>query len=81
MGFLSWIVMGLIVGVLAKVLMPGKDGGGFIKTSALGIGGAFLGGYIGTAVGFGAVNGFNLQSIGLATAGAMLLLVVFRKFG
>jgi uncharacterized membrane protein YeaQ/YmgE (transglycosylase-associated protein family) len=78
MGILTWIVMGLIVGVIAKILMPGKDPGGFIITILLGIAGAFLGGFIGKALGFGTVTGFNLGSLLLATGGAILLLVLYR---
>ena len=74
MGILSWIVMGLIVGVLAKFIMPGRDPGGFIITVALGIGGAFVGGYIGSFLGIGAVSGFNLASIFIATLGAIVIL-------
>ena len=78
MGILAWIVMGLIVGVIAKLLMPGKDPGGFIVTILLGIAGAFVGGFIGSALGLGEVSGFNLWSILLATGGAVLLLVLYR---
>lgn len=78
MGILAWIVMGLIVGVLAKFIMPGRDPGGFIITVALGIGGAFVGGYIGSLLGIGAVSGFNLASIFIATLGAIVLLAVYR---
>ena len=78
MGILSWIVMGLIVGVLAKFIMPGRDPGGFIITVALGIGGAFVGGYIGSFLGIGAVSGFNLASIFIATLGAIVLLALYR---
>ncbi|WP_054033397.1 GlsB/YeaQ/YmgE family stress response membrane protein [Desulfatitalea tepidiphila] len=78
MGILSWIVMGLIVGVLAKFIMPGKDPGGIIITILLGIGGAFVGGFIGSSLGLGPVTGFNIGSIVLATGGAILLLVVYR---
>jgi len=78
MGILSWIVMGLIVGVLAKFIMPGKDPGGIIITILLGIGGAFVGGFIGSFLGFGPVSGFNIGSIVLATGGAILLLVLYR---
>jgi uncharacterized membrane protein YeaQ/YmgE (transglycosylase-associated protein family) len=60
MGILSWIVMGLIVGSLAKWIMPGKDPGGIIVTIFLGIAGAFVGGFIGSILGFGTVTGFNL---------------------
>lgn len=79
MGILSWIIMGLIVGAVAKVIMPGKDPGGLIITVLLGIGGAFLGGFIGSFLGFGKVSGFNLGSLVLATGGALLILVIYRK--
>ena len=78
MGILSWIVMGLIVGVLAKFFMPGKDPGGFIVTTLIGIAGAFVGGYIGSFFGLGAVTGFNLGSLLLAVGGAIILLVLYR---
>ena len=80
MGILSWIVLGLVVGVIAKFLMPGKDPGGLIMTVLLGIAGAFIGGYVGTFLGIGAVTGFSLVSLGLATGGALLLLFLFRMF-
>lgn len=51
MGILSWIVLGIIAGALAKWLMPGKDGGGIFITMALGIAGAFVGGYLGSFIG------------------------------
>lgn len=79
MGILTWIVMGLIVGVVAKLIMPGKDPGGFIVTVLLGIGGAFLGGFLGNMVGLGGVSGFNIGSFLLATGGAVLLLIIYRK--
>jgi uncharacterized membrane protein YeaQ/YmgE (transglycosylase-associated protein family) len=78
MGILSWIVMGLIVGLLAKFIMPGKDPGGIIITILLGIGGGLLGGYIGTVLGLGTVTGFDLRSFLLATGGAILILIVYR---
>ena len=78
MGILAWIVMGLIVGVLAKFIMPGKDPGGFVITVALGIGGAFVGGYIGSFLGIGTVSGFNVPSIFVATLGAIVLLALYR---
>jgi uncharacterized membrane protein YeaQ/YmgE (transglycosylase-associated protein family) len=78
MGILSWIVMGLIVGVLAKFIMPGRDPGGFVITVALGIGGAFVGGYIGSFLGIGAVSGINVASIFIATLGAIVLLALYR---
>ena len=78
MGILSWIVMGLIVGLLAKFIMPGKDPGGIIITTLLGIAGAFVGGYIGSYLGLGTVTGFNIGSLLIATGGAVLLLILYR---
>ena len=78
MGIFSWIVMGLIAGLIAKFIMPGKDPGGIIITSLIGIGGGLLGGYIGSFFGLGTVTGFNMGSILLAVGGAVLLLILFR---
>lgn len=78
MGILSWIVLGGIVGVIAKLIMPGKDPGGIIVTVLLGIAGAFVGGYVSTLLGFGSVTGFNLISLIIAVGGALLLLIVYR---
>lgn len=79
MGILSWIVLGLIAGALAKLLMPGKDGGGWLITMALGIAGAFVGGYLGTALGVGgSADGINVGSIITATAGAFILLLIYK---
>ncbi|GLS82488.1 GlsB/YeaQ/YmgE family stress response membrane protein [Paraferrimonas haliotis] len=79
MGFLSWVVLGLIAGALAKWLMPGKDGGGWIMTIILGIAGAFVGGWLGSLVGLGSTAGFNLGTIVTATVGALVLLLVYNK--
>ena len=80
MGIISWIVLGLIAGALAKWLMPGKDGGGWLITMALGIAGAFVGGYLGSFLGMGVTGGgINLASIVTATAGAFLLLFIYRQ--
>jgi uncharacterized membrane protein YeaQ/YmgE (transglycosylase-associated protein family) len=79
MGWLTWIVLGLVVGVLAKLIMPGKDAGGFVMTTILGIVGAVVGGFIATRLGLGAVSGFNVPSLLIATAGALLLLFANRK--
>ncbi len=78
MGIISWIVMGLIVGALAKFIMPGKDPGGIFITILIGIAGAFVGGFVGSFLGLGAVTGFNIGSFLLATGGAVLLLVLYR---
>lgn len=79
MGIFSWIVFGLIAGILAKLLMPGKDPGGLILTSLIGIAGAMVGGFISTSLGYGDVTGFDLRSLGLAIGGAILLLFGYRK--
>jgi uncharacterized membrane protein YeaQ/YmgE (transglycosylase-associated protein family) len=78
MGILSWIVMGFIVGLLAKFIMPGKDPGGLIITILLGIAGAFVGGYVGSYLGLGTVTGFNVGSLLIAIGGAVLLLLLYR---
>ncbi len=77
MGVLSWIVLGLVVGLLAKLIMPGKQGLGIIMTIILGIVGAVVGGFIGTLLGLGDITGFNLGSILLATGGAILVLILY----
>jgi len=79
MGIISWIIMGLIVGALAKFIMPGKDPGGIFVTMGLGIAGAFVGGFIGSKLGLGAVTGFNIGSLLLAIGGALLILIIYRK--
>ncbi|MGG5826198.1 GlsB/YeaQ/YmgE family stress response membrane protein [Aeromonas salmonicida] len=79
MGFITWIVLGLLVGILAKWIMPGRDGGGFFMTVLLGVIGAMVGGYVGTLLGLGSVTGFNLSSIAIATMGALIVLFVFNK--
>ncbi|WP_119422157.1 GlsB/YeaQ/YmgE family stress response membrane protein [Desertibaculum subflavum] len=78
MGILSWIVMGLIAGAIAKFLMPGNDPGGFIITIIIGIVGAVLGGFIATTLGLGDVTGFNIRSLLIAIGGSVVLLVVWR---
>ena len=72
MGILSWIIFGLIAGILAKWIMPGKDGGGFIVT-------VILGGWISTLFGFGKVDGFNFGSFAVAVIGALVVLFIYRK--
>jgi uncharacterized membrane protein YeaQ/YmgE (transglycosylase-associated protein family) len=78
MGIISWIVFGLIAGALAKWIMPGKDPGGIIVTILLGVVGAFIGGYLGTLLGLGSVDGFDVRSFFIAVVGAVLLLAVYR---
>jgi uncharacterized membrane protein YeaQ/YmgE (transglycosylase-associated protein family) len=76
MGIIGWILFGLVVGVIAKLIMPGKDPGGFIVTVLIGIVGALLGGFLGRLLNLyepGQPAGF----IG-ATLGAILLLWIYR---
>lgn len=76
MGILGWILFGLIAGVIAKLIMPGKDPGGFIVTILLGIAGAFLGGFIGRALGFYGEG--DAAGMLMAILGAILLLAIYR---
>jgi uncharacterized membrane protein YeaQ/YmgE (transglycosylase-associated protein family) len=77
--WLSWILLGLVAGSLAKFLVPGRDPTGCLVTIVLGVVGAFIGGIIGTWLGWGRVTGeLDVRSIGLATLGAMILLVIGR---
>jgi len=78
MGIISWIVMGLIVGSLAKFIMPGKDPGGIFVTILIGIAGAFVGGFIASFFGIGTTIAFDLMGIIIATGGAILLLWLYR---
>jgi len=79
MGILTWIVLGLIVGALAKWIMPGDDPGGIFITILIGIAGALLGGFLSTALGIGAVTGFNLGSVAIAIVGSLILLFGYRR--
>jgi len=75
-GVLGWIVFGLIVGVLAKFIMPGRDGGGILITMVLGIIGAVVGGFLGRALGFyapGEPAGFLMSIVG-----AVVVLAIYR---
>jgi uncharacterized membrane protein YeaQ/YmgE (transglycosylase-associated protein family) len=78
MGFVAWIVLGLIAGAIAKAIMPGDDPGGIIVTILIGIVGAFLGGFLGNLVTGTGLNGFSLWSIILAILGSLLLLWIYR---
>ena len=75
-GVLGWIIFGVIVGAIAKLLMPGRDPGGFIVTMLLGIAGAVTGGFLGRVLGWYGPNdgaGFFMSLIG-----AILLLWIYR---
>jgi uncharacterized membrane protein YeaQ/YmgE (transglycosylase-associated protein family) len=75
-GVLGWILFGLIVGAIAKLLMPGRDPGGFIITMALGIAGALLGGFLGRFVGWYGPN--DAAGFFMSVLGAIVLLFVYR---
>ncbi|OSM99567.1 MULTISPECIES: GlsB/YeaQ/YmgE family stress response membrane protein [Lonsdalea] len=79
MGILSWVIFGLVAGILAKWVMPGNDGGGFFMTILLGIIGAVVGGYISTFFGYGRVDGFNFGSFIVAVIGSLVVLWIYRK--
>jgi len=75
-GIIGWILFGLIVGILAKFVMPGKDPGGFIVTILIGIAGAVIGGYIGRTLGWYGPE--EPAGFIVATLGAILLLALYR---
>ena len=78
---LVFIVVGLVAGLLARLVMPGRDPGGLVVTTLIGIAGAFIGGlilqFLGSAAG---VTGINIWSILVATLGAVILLAIYRLF-
>jgi len=76
MGVLGWIIFGLVVGAVAKFLMPGRDPGGVIVTMLLGIVGAVVGGFLGRAVGWYGPN--DPVGFVMALLGAIVLLVAYR---
>ncbi len=79
MSILAWILVGLVAGVLAKFLLPGRDPGGIIITTLLGIGGAIVGGYLAVALNISnGVDDLDVGTIALAVAGAVLILFVYR---
>ena len=78
MGVIAWVFFGFLAGLLARALLPGKDPGGFILTTVIGIVGAVVGGWLGTQLGFGSVTGFDIRSMGVAVLGAVVLLAVVR---
>lgn len=75
-GIIGWIIFGLIVGVIAKLLMPGKDPGGFIITILLGIAGALLGGFVGRMLGLYGPD--DAAGFIMSVIGAVLLLLIYR---
>ncbi|MET3370921.1 GlsB/YeaQ/YmgE family stress response membrane protein [Arthrobacter sp. M2012083] len=81
MGIIGWIILGLIAGAIAKAIMPGKQGGGWITTILLGVVGAVLGGWIGSALFKVGINEFwSLSTWLLAIGGALLVLIIWGLF-
>lgn len=78
MGVISWILLGLVAGALARFIMPGRDPGGCFMTILIGIAGAVAGGFLGQFVGLGKIESFDLGGIFIATAGALVLLIAYR---
>lgn len=79
MGFIGWILLGLIAGAIAKTIMPGDDPGGILATIVIGIVGAIVGGLIASAVGVGDLDSFfDIGTWVIAILGALLLLFVYR---
>jgi uncharacterized membrane protein YeaQ/YmgE (transglycosylase-associated protein family) len=77
MGLISWIVVGLIAGLLAKWMMPGEGPGGLLITLILGMAGASVGGFVVNLLGGAGATGFNVWSILVATFGAIILLFLY----
>ncbi|MEX5295221.1 GlsB/YeaQ/YmgE family stress response membrane protein [Kocuria sp. CPCC 205268] len=78
MGIISWIVLGLIAGALAKLIMPGNQGGGILVTMVLGIVGALLGGFLGSLIGIGDLESvFDIGTIITAVVGALIVLFIW----
>lgn len=79
MGFLSWIILGLLAGALAKLIMPGDQKGGCLLTTLLGMAGGVVGGWLGSSLfGWGTVQDFDFRSLGIAVIGSLVLLLIFR---
>lgn len=81
MNIISWIVFGLIVGIIANWIDPRPARGGVLGAIVLGILGALLGGWLGSVIFGVGISGFNLSSFLIAVAGALILLIVGRLMG
>lgn len=81
MGIIGWIVLGLVAGAIAKAILPGTQGGGWLITLILGVVGALLGGFIGSAVfGIGLENFWSLQTWIVAILGSIVVLLIYGLF-
>jgi uncharacterized membrane protein YeaQ/YmgE (transglycosylase-associated protein family) len=78
MGILALLVIGLLAGLVAKVILPGRDPGGLIVTMVIGVVGAVVGGLLASALGFGGLSGFDLRTFVIAVIGSILLLLIWR---
>lgn len=79
MGILTWILVGLVAGIVAKWIMPGRDPGGLIVTILIGIAGGMIGGFIAAQLNLGSMTGFDIRSLIIAVLGSLLLLFVYRR--
>ena len=78
MGILAFLILGLIAGAIAKAILPGRQGGGWLITLVVGVVGAFLGGWIGSLIfGGGLGNFFDLRTWLLSILGAIIVLVIY----
>ncbi|TFC78680.1 GlsB/YeaQ/YmgE family stress response membrane protein [Cryobacterium cheniae] len=78
MGFIGFLILGLIAGAIAKAILPGNQGGGWVITLILGVLGAFLGGFLGSVIfGTGLENFFDISTWLLAIAGSVIVLVIY----
>ncbi|MFF8770991.1 GlsB/YeaQ/YmgE family stress response membrane protein [Kitasatospora sp. NPDC015120] len=80
MSFVAWIVLGLVAGALAKLLLPGRDPGGLVVTTLIGIAGSFVGGWLSAKILHRPVTAhfFDLATWGAAIGGALVLLILYR---
>jgi uncharacterized membrane protein YeaQ/YmgE (transglycosylase-associated protein family) len=79
MGIIAWIILGLVAGLVAKAILPGRDPGGLIVTTLLGVAGALVGGFVARALGWGDIRDFwDIETWLVAIGGAILVLVAWR---
>jgi uncharacterized membrane protein YeaQ/YmgE (transglycosylase-associated protein family) len=79
MSLVAWIVLGLVAGLIARLLVPGRGPGGCLVTVVIGIAGALLGGFLSTVLGYGGLAGrLDFRNLMIATLGAILLLIIWR---